>query len=176
MNDHQNLTERDLNEDPLSGEHGAHPVGAGVGTAVGGTAAGLAGAAIGGPIGAAVGIVAGGVAGGLAGKEIAEQIDPTVEEAYWRDEYPNREYYDPTVGYPEVGPAYRYGWESRLRHRDRSWEEAEPSLESNWPSERGESPLEWHKARPAAHDARTRIDDTGISLDDERNCPPRVPK
>jgi len=176
MADTRKDNDRDLNEDPISGEHGAHPVGVGIGTVAGGAAAGAAAGAVAGPIGAAVGIVAGGIAGGLAGKGIAEQIDPTVEEHYWRNEYPNREYYDPTVGYPEVGPAYKYGWESRAQNIDRTWNEVEPGLESNWPSERGESSLEWQKARPAVRDAWQRIDDSGHALNDKQNSPPRVPK
>src|SRR4051794_27931240 len=74
--------ERDLNADPISGEPGAHPVGAGVGAAAAGAAAGAAGGAMAGPAGVVVGAVIGGVAGGLAGKEVAESIDPTTEDAY----------------------------------------------------------------------------------------------
>jgi hypothetical protein len=111
-----------------------------------------------GPVGAAVGIVAGGIAGGLAGKEIAERIDPTAEEKYWRDEYPKREYYDPAVGYEEVAPAYRHGWESRGRYHDRGWDEAEPDLEREWARRRGESSLAWQQARPATRDAWERVD------------------
>ena len=79
----------DTNPDPLTGERSSHPVGTGVGAA----ALGAAGTAIGaaaGPVGAAVGAVIGGVAGGLAGKAIAEQIDPTLEESYWRETYTSR--------------------------------------------------------------------------------------
>ena len=69
-------------------------MGVGVGTAVGGAAAGAAGGAMAGPVGTVAGAVIGGVAGGLAGKGIAESIDPTVEDAYWRENYANRSYYD----------------------------------------------------------------------------------
>ena len=41
-----------------------------------------------GPVGTVAGAVVGGVAGGLAGKAVAEQIDPSVEEHHWRNEYP----------------------------------------------------------------------------------------
>src|SRR5690349_9534234 len=82
----------DANRDPLSGETGAHPIGVGVGAAAAG-AAGAAIGAVGGPVGAAVGGVIGAVAGGLAGKGIAESIDPTTEDAYWRDNYRSRPYH-----------------------------------------------------------------------------------
>src|SRR6478672_5156389 len=91
--------DRDENPDPITGEHGAHPVGAGVGAALGGAAAGAAAGMAAGPVGTVAGAVIGGIAGGLAGKGVAEQIDPSVEEHYWRNEYANRDYYDPSVNY-----------------------------------------------------------------------------
>jgi hypothetical protein len=176
--------DRDANPDPITGEPGAHPVGAGLGAAVGGAATGLAAGAVAGPIGAGVGAVAGGIIGGLAGKGIAEQIDPTAEEEYWRNEYANREYYDRDVDYEEVGPAYRYGWESRARHHDRSWDQAERDLEREWETNRGQSSLDWQRARPATRDAWERIDmmvvedDTTRTgrRDDLAGGAPRVPK
>ena len=79
---------RDANPDAITGEPGSHPVGAGLGAAAGGAAAGAAAGVVGGPVGAAVGAVVGGIAGGLAGKGVAEQIDPTQEDAYWRANTP----------------------------------------------------------------------------------------
>jgi hypothetical protein len=156
--DTADIRDRDANPDPITGEPGAHPVGAGVGAAVGGAVTGLAAGAAAGPIGAGVGAVVGGIAGGLAGKAIAEQVDPTVEEAYWRDEYANRYYYDESVEYDKMAPAYRYGWESRARHHDKTWDEAEPHLAHDWSSQRGASSLEWNRARPATRDAWERVD------------------
>ena len=70
-----------------------HPVGTGVGAAAGGIAAGaLAGTMAAGPVGTVVGAAVGAVAGGLAGKGIAEAIDPTVEETYWRKTFSSRPY------------------------------------------------------------------------------------
>ena len=66
------------NRDPLSGEVGSHPVGVGIGAAAG---------VVAGPLGMAVGALVGAVAGGLAGKGVAEAIDPTAEDAYWRANY-----------------------------------------------------------------------------------------
>jgi hypothetical protein len=70
----------DKNEDPLSGEPGAHPLGTGIGATAGGAVTGMAIGSAGGPVGAAVGIVAGAVAGGLLGKAAAEELDPTTCE------------------------------------------------------------------------------------------------
>ena len=80
---------KDANLDPLSGAPGAHPVGTGVGAAAGGVVAGALAGTVAGPVGTLVGAAVGAVAGGLAGKGIAEMIDPTAEEAYWRENYSN---------------------------------------------------------------------------------------
>ncbi len=159
------------NRDPLTGEPGAHPVGAGVGAAAGGAAAGAAlgaagaavagGAAAGtalgaaaGPIGAVVGAVAGGVVGGLAGKDVAERMDPTIEDAYWREHHQSRPYYNPGMTYQEdYQPAYRYGWESRGLYEGKDYSEVEPQLQSNWSKAKAKSRLEWDNARHAIRDA-----------------------
>ncbi|MDB5945892.1 MAG: hypothetical protein JWQ33_918, partial [Ramlibacter sp.] len=64
------------NNDPITGEAGAHPVGTGVG-ATGGAVAGATVGSVAGPVGTVVGAVVGAVVGGLAGKEVAEHANPT---------------------------------------------------------------------------------------------------
>src|SRR5687767_15789235 len=100
---------KDANRDPLTGAPGAHPVGTGLGAAAGGMAAGAAAGSVAGPIGTAAGAAVGAIAGGLAGKGIAEKIDPTVEEAYWRETYVSRPYVTKGATFDDYGPAYRYG-------------------------------------------------------------------
>jgi hypothetical protein len=148
----------DTNPDPITGEPGAHPVGAGLGAAAAGAAVGTAGGLIAGPVGAAVGAVIGGVAGGLAGKGVAESIDPTVEDAYWRDNYAQRPYYDQKTSYDEYRPAYQYGWESHNLYGGRSFDEAEPELRREWESAKDRARLAWDKAKHATRDAWNRVD------------------
>ncbi|MEP7261778.1 MAG: hypothetical protein ABI669_11275, partial [Usitatibacter sp.] len=81
-----------LNKDPITGAPGAHPIGTGIGAAAGGMAAGAAVGTVAGPVGTVIGAAVGAVVGGLAGKGVAEKIDPTLEEAYWRENYVNRPY------------------------------------------------------------------------------------
>lgn len=147
----------DRNPDPITDEPGAHPVGVGIGAAAGGAAAGAAAGAVAGPVGAAVGAVVGGVAGGYAGKAVAEAIDPTAEDAYWRENYRTRPYYDSATGYDDYAPAYRYGWEARARYRDRRFEDVESDLEHGWSQARATSKLDWQRAKPASRDAWDRI-------------------
>lgn len=151
----------DTNPDPLTGEHGSHPIGTGVGAALGGAAAGAAAGAIAGPLGTVAGAVIGGVAGGLAGKSVAEQIDPTVESAYWQQNYRTRPYYRDDVEYEVYEPAYRYGWESRSKYPDRDFDDVASELEKDWETYRADDPrsLEWEQAHPATRDAWLRIDE-----------------
>jgi len=154
----RNQTPEELrNEDPISGTPGSHPVGTGLGAAAGGAATGAVAGAFGGPIGAAVGAVVGGIAGGLAGKAISENIDPTIEAAYWEKNYRDRDYVDADLDYDHYGPAYRYGWESRTRYDHDDFETVENDLERDWEKNRGTSNLEWGAARPATRDAWNRV-------------------
>ena len=147
----------DLNKDPMTGEHGAHPVGVGIGAAVGGAATGAAAGALGGPIGAVVGAVVGAVAGGFAGKAAEEAIDPTVEDAFWRETYPTRPYYSLEAPYATYAPAYRYGWESEVRYfkdyDETDFDTAEPKLQEDWEQSVQAHGLEWDQARHATRDA-----------------------
>ena len=109
------IIDANRNPDAITGQSGSHPIGTGLGAAAGGAATGAIAGALAGPVGAAVGAVVGGVAGGYAGKAMAEEMDPTVESAYWQAHYLEREYVDSELEYDHYEPAYRYGYESRSR-------------------------------------------------------------
>jgi hypothetical protein len=111
-----------------------------------------------GPVGAAIGGAIGAVSGGVAGSSAAERLNPTEEDAYWRDNFRKRPYADETLSYDHYRPAYRYGWESRRRLAGRRWDEVERDLERGWRENRGESRLGWSDAKLAARDAWQRID------------------
>ena len=160
--------ERDLrdqrNLDPITEAPGAHPVGTGVG-ATGGGVAGAAIGAVGGPIGAAVGLVAGALVGGLAGKATAERINPTVEEAYWRESYTREPYYEAGRSFDDYAPAYAYGWGATTTYPG-PFEEVEPALARDWDSRRGNSSLDWQQARPATRAAWDRVQAPAASVGD----------
>ena len=127
-------TDRDTNADPISGEPGAHPVGVGVGAAGGGATGAMIGTMIAGPIGTAVGAVIGAVAGGLAGKGVAEAVDPTAEDAYWRENHGRQPYASTSDHtYDDLAPAYRTGYEKRSEfERGTKFEDAEPVLRKHY--------------------------------------------
>lgn len=148
--------ERDMNRDPITDEPGAHPVGTGIGAA-GGAMAGAAAGAMAGPVGAAIGGVVGAVVGGLAGKAAGESVNPTAEEAFWKDNYSKEPYYESGRSFDDYGPAYRLGVSGRERYQD-PWTSVEPRLASEWESTRGNSTLNWDRARHASQAAYTRAD------------------
>lgn len=152
---------------PTGNDKDSHPVATGAGAVIGGAAGGVAGgaaagAAVGGvtgPVGAAIGAAAGAVVGALAGKGIANAVDPTAEDAYWRDNYTSRPY---VAGgsYDDYGPAYMYGVDAYTRYPNRPFDEVEPDLSNRWASARGRSSLDWSQAKHASRDAWQRVSDT----------------
>ncbi|HZL34889.1 MAG TPA: hypothetical protein VFC78_06240 [Tepidisphaeraceae bacterium] len=175
------------NPDLITGAPGSHPIGTGIGAAavgVGGTAAGIyIGAAIGtvstgplAPIGGAIGAIIGGIAGAWAGHSMAEHIDPTVEDAYWRENHKTRPYYQQGTDYDQYAPAYRYGYEAHAKHADKSFDQVESVLGSGWDNVKSESTLSWDKARQATRDAWDRADSlarrTAGTMDKTSSPPP----
>ena len=149
--------DNDLNRDPITGEPGSHPVGTGVGAA-GGAAAGAAIGAIGGPVGMAVGGVVGAIAGGLTGHAVAESIDPTAEDAYWRENYSTRPYAERNLPYEDYQPAYRTGYEGRTRYDGKKYEQVESDLQRDYEKSKGSSSLTWDRAKAATRDAWHRVE------------------
>jgi hypothetical protein len=150
-------TGTDANRDPITGTPGAHPVGTGVG-ATGGAVAGAAIGAVAGPVGAAAGLVAGAIAGGLAGKGVAEKVDPTVEDAYWKTNYSKRSYVDRDATYATYQPAYRTGYEGRNQYPGKRYEDVEANLQRDYEKSKGNGTLSWDKAKHATRDAWNRVE------------------
>lgn len=146
-----------LNADPITGEAGAHPIGTGLG-ATGGAVTGAAIGSVGGPLGALVGGAVGAVVGGLAGKAAGEAVDPTHEEAYWREAHSTTPYYQADLSYDrDYGAAYRLGYETRQQHPHSRFEDLEDELQLKWQQLKGQSQLKWEQAKLAARDAWDRL-------------------
>lgn len=169
LNNRTNITDNDIsdvetntieldhnnpNRDPISGELGAHPLGTGVGAVGAGTVATVAGGVVGGPIGAVVGAVIGSIVGGLAGKDVAEQINPTLEDIYWRENYSSSPYFEKGTTYADYQTAYRAGYEGfdRYGHSARSYSDIEVDLQRDYEKDHTGS-LDWEKAKYAVRDA-----------------------
>ncbi len=100
---------------------------------------------------------AGAEAGGLAEKGMAKAINPTHEEAYWRDHFSDRPYVESGSSYNDYGPAYALGVDAFNRHPGRTFDEVEPEMSVQWTANHSASSLNWERARHAARDAWNRI-------------------
>lgn len=154
----QNKKDKSRNPDPITGAPGSHPIGTGLGAAAGGAATGAAVGTVAGPVGTAVGAGIGAVVGGLVGKGIAEKIDPTREDAYWRENH-SRQAFAKDRPYDEFAPAYRVGYEGygKFGVAGKTFEESEAELRRKYEME--EANLDWTEARPATQAAWRKFDE-----------------
>ncbi len=164
------------NRDPITGEPGAHPVGTGVGAAAGG-ATGAAIGAVGGPAGAAVGLVAGAVVGGLAGKAGGESVNPTVEDAYWRETHPLQPY-GKERAYDYYAVAYRTGYEGYAKYGccGKTFDECEAELQADYRRNKGDSDLAWDEAKPATRAAWQRLSEKQTAVDETAQADMDAPR
>jgi hypothetical protein len=90
----------------------------------------------------------------------AEPFDPIIEDNYWSENYSSRPYASSDLGYAHYQPAYRFGWEQRLKWQGHRWEDAEPQLMREWdaahPGE-GEHRSTWEQFKAAVRDAWDRV-------------------
>ena len=153
----KNYGDRDANRDPISGTPGAHPVGVAAGAAAGGATGAAVGSAAG-PVGTVVGAAVGAIAGGLAGKGVAESVNPTAEDTYWKENHKTASYYETGRTYDDYAPAYRTGYEGYGRYQGKRFEEVEDQLATDYNRNRGNSSLEWDRAKLATRDAWHRVE------------------
>jgi hypothetical protein len=109
-----------------------------------------------GPIGAVVGSVLGATAGAYGGHVFGESIEPTREDAFWRQAHPHQPYAAGTT-YEDFRDAYRVGYEGAAAEGPEigGFEEAEPELRAKY--EAGEKVLPWIKVRVATQSAWSRV-------------------
>jgi hypothetical protein len=122
--------------------------------------AGAAVGAIGGPVGIILGAAAGGLIGGLAGDALAELMNPSDVDEYWRGEFEQR------VGsteqsYDEVKSAIYFGTQERLRYGKSAppWSEVEPDLAKLWMASSLWTGKEWSEIRDTIFHAFTMADE-----------------
>jgi hypothetical protein len=67
---------------------------------------------------------------------------------------------EPGSSYDDYGPAYGYGVSEYSRYPGRTFDEVESELATGWYAGRGNSTLEWERAKGATRDAWQRVSDT----------------
>jgi hypothetical protein len=88
-----------------------------------------------------------------------DEIDPTTEDAYWRENYRQRAYVPPGDAYDPYDAAYRTGYENYNRFRGRSFDDVEAELRKDYERRSGGAGFTWERAKDAARDAWQRLED-----------------
>lgn len=147
----------ELKREPNPSEPESHPVSTSLGAA-GGAATGAAIGSVVGPVGTLVGGAIGAIAGGLAGHGVAQAVDPTVEDAYWRENHCDPGDSDLKETFGDYEPAYRVGYNGYAESGGRNFDESEPALKRSWEEIKGNSQLNWDKAKHATRAAWDRVE------------------
>jgi hypothetical protein len=81
------------------------------------------------------------------------------EDNYWQENFNSRPYALGPDYYDRFRPAYRYGFESARDGLGRTWDDAEPDLQSGWEryQEQSGTPSTWDEIRAAVRDAWDRV-------------------
>lgn len=166
--DEKSKDETHQNADPITGEPGSHPVGTGVGTAGGGMTGAAIGGAVGGPVGAAVGAVIGGVVGAYSGRGVAEAVNPTAEEKYWRENHGTQEWANNETSFDQYAPAYRTGYEGVTKYAGKSYDQIETDLARDYEKNDANPAIPWDRARPAVKAAWHRVSGVTAPRDTDR--------
>lgn len=87
----------------------------------------------------------------------ASGLDPVLESEYWSENWSSRPYVRADLGYSYYEPAYRFGWESRVRYAGHRWEDVEGNLMKEWSAKQGDSRSTWDEVKAAVRDAWDRV-------------------
>ncbi len=90
-------------------------------------------------------------------------INPTAEDAYWRQAFEDEPYFQPGMRYDDYSPAYRVGYTGPLR-REGNFGSLDEELQQDWHRVKGRSRLTWPQARPAVRAAWDRVADHAEDL------------
>jgi len=102
---------------------------------------------------------AGNVNGGYNGNSGYNANNPNwnSENAYWKQNFASRPYYQTGANYSTFQPAYQYGVNAYSQYGGLPYSAVQTQLQNNWNSARGNSNLTWTQAQKATQDAYERI-------------------
>ncbi len=104
-----------------------------------------------------------------AGKDEVPASVYEAHDAHWSVNYATRPYVEAGEDYDDYAPAYLYGVYFYHSNPDRLFDACEADLAAGWESARGDSPLQWKKAKPAVREAWYRISDLSDRAKSERS-------
>ena len=80
-------------------------------------------------------------------------------DAHWSANYASRPYVEAGDDYEDYAPAYLYGVFRYHSNPEQQFDAAEDELAKGWVSARGDSSLDWPKAKPAVREAWYLVND-----------------
>jgi hypothetical protein len=91
-------------------------------------------------------------------------------DAHWSANYATRPYVEAGEDYEDYAPAYLYGVFYYHSNPEQPFDASEDELASGWESARGDSPLDWPKAKPAVREAWYLVSDLAERAKSERDA------
>ena len=86
-----------------------------------------------------------------------EDLDSAAEEAHWREQHARQPYYSADHDFDSWAPAYRVGYEGRMRYGAKPFDEVDSVLQQDYLRLQGNAmPLD--EVRPATRAAWDRVD------------------
>jgi hypothetical protein len=79
-------------------------------------------------------------------------------DRYWRSVYEKELAGNPGFAFEDYAPAYRLGYENRVRFAGNNFDQVEDKLAAEWEQAKGESRLAWQEARLATRAAWNHIE------------------
>jgi hypothetical protein len=106
---------------------------------------------------------------GLLVDEMERLLDAQGQEGtYWSGIHATRPYVSEGEPFEDYAPAYVYGVVWYQSYPERQFDEWDGDLATGWDAARGDSPLDWPKAKPAVREAWYRISDLAARAKSER--------
>jgi hypothetical protein len=83
---------------------------------------------------------------------LAEFVNPTDYEDYWRNHFYGTLYYASGCVWKDYRPAYRLGYDAYFSNHGRRFDEVESEIARSWEAIRDDSHLTWSQAKHAVRD------------------------
>ena len=93
-----------------------------------------------------------------AGRERNTLGQTEQQASYWREQFQNEPYVTKGQKFDEYAPAYRTGYEGREQYAGQRFDDVENNLKRDYENNRGDSTMDWDKAKQACRAAWDRAD------------------
>src|SRR5260370_3212441 len=90
-------------------------------------------------------------------EDMAEAMNPTTEEKYWREHHGKQPFVKSGYTYVHYAPSYRTSYEGFHKYPGKAYEEIEDELALDYERHKPGAPLPWDHARHAVHAACAKV-------------------